>query len=224
VRAAVFDFDGVLVDSEPLHFQATREALLPDGVDITTEEYYTSLIGYDDWGTLRQAFQTRGISPTPERLQAAAERKKVAFADSIVGVRFFPGARELVRALGAEIPLAIASGARREEIEAILRAGGLRDAFTAVVGAEDAPRTKPDPAPYLEAARLLEPHAPGLVPAQCVAFEDTVAGVVAALGAGMKVVAVTTSYPAEKLRSAHRVVDSLAALERGALEALFAAR
>jgi HAD superfamily hydrolase (TIGR01509 family) len=223
VRAAIFDFDGVLVDSEPVHFQVTRDALRPFGFEITTDEYYTSLIGYDDWGALRQGFEMHGISPTSDQLQEAAERKKACFAEVIEGIRFFPGARELVRALAAEVPLAIASGALHEEIEQILVAGGLRDAFAAIVGAQDAPRTKPDPAPYLEAARLLAPHAPGLRAADCVAFEDSVAGVVSALGAGMKVVAVTTSFPAEKLRSAHRVVDSLAGLEGGALRALFAA-
>ncbi len=223
MRAAVFDFDGVLVDSEPLHFTAMRDALVPEGFEITTAEYYASYIGYDDWGALRQAFEEHGISPQPEQIEAAARRKKACFAEVIRDVRFFPGAPELVRALAAEMPLAIASGARHEEIEQILGAGGLRDAFAAIVGAEDAPRTKPDPAPYLEAARLLAPRAPGLSPGQCVAFEDSVAGVVAALGAGMKVVAVTTSYPAEKLRSAHRVVPSLAGIERSSLRALFAA-
>jgi beta-phosphoglucomutase len=223
MRAAVFDFDGVLVDSEPLHFQAMRDSLRPEGFEITTARYYESYIGYDDWGSLRQAFEDQGISPTPERLEAAARRKKACFAEVIRDVRFFPGAAELVRALSGEMPVAIASGARHEEIEEILAAGGLRDVFAAIVGAEDAPRTKPDPAPYLEAARLLTSRAPGLRPADCLAFEDSVAGVMSALGAGMKVVAVTTSYPADKLRSAHHVVDSLAGLERGSLEALFAA-
>ena len=136
-------------------------------------------------------------------------------------ITVFPGARELVRALAACMPLAIASGARREEIEAILAGIGLRDAFEAVVGAEDAARTKPDPAPYLEAARQLGARVSGLAPQQCVAFEDSVPGLVAALGAGMKVVGVAHSYPAEKLRSAHRVVDALTALEPDSLEALF---
>ncbi len=223
MRAAIFDFDGVLVDSEPLHFAAMRAALVPEGFEISTEEYYASYIGYDDWGATRQAFEQHGIAPEPDRLEAAARRKRTCFADVIREVRFFPGAQELVRALAAEMPLAIASGARHDEIEAILAAGGLRDAFVAIVGAEDAPRAKPDPAPFLEAARLLALSAPGLRPADCLAVEDSVAGVVAALGAGMKVVAVTTSYPAEKLRSAHRVVDSLANLERASLRALFAA-
>ena len=223
MRAAIFDFDGVLVDSEPLHFAAMRAALVPEGFEISTEEYYTSYIGYDDWGATRQAFAQHGIDPTPDRLAAAARRKRTCFGEVIKDVRFYPGARELVRALAAEMPVAIASGALHHEIEEILAAGGLRDAFTAIVGAEDAPRTKPDPAPFLEAARLLVPAAPGLRPLDCLAFEDSVAGVVAALGAGMKVVAVTTSYPAEKLRSAHRVVDSLAAVERSSLRELFAA-
>lgn len=223
MRAAVFDFDGVLVDSEPLHFRAMRDALLPEGFEITTAEYYASYIGYDDWGALRQAFEEHGVSPTPRQIETAARRKKACFAEVIRDVRFFPGARELVRGLAEEMPLAIASGALHGEIEEILGAGGLRDAFSAVVGAEDASRTKPDPAPYLEAARLLGARVPGLRPADCLAFEDSVAGVVSALGAGMKVVAVTTSYPANKLRSAHRVVGSLAELERGSLRALFAA-
>jgi beta-phosphoglucomutase-like phosphatase (HAD superfamily) len=127
----------------------------------------------------------------------------------------------VIGTLAGELPLAIASGARREEVEAILAGIGLREAFAAVVGAQDAPRTKPDPAPYLEAARLLEARAPGLAPGECVAFEDSVPGLMSALGAGMKVVGIAHSYPAETLRSAHRVVPSLAALEPASLRALF---
>jgi HAD superfamily hydrolase (TIGR01509 family) len=137
-------------------------------------------------------------------------------------VPVFDGARELVLSLAAEVPVAIASGARREEIEAVLSGIGLRDAFHAVVGAEDAARTKPDPAPYLEAARRLAARAPGLAPAECVAFEDSVAGVDSALGAGMKVVGVAHSYPADELSAAHRVVASLAGLDAASLRGLFA--
>jgi sugar-phosphatase len=140
----------------------------------------------------------------------------------IPAIPVFEGAREVVGALGAEIPLAIASGARHDEIEAILAVLGLRDAFQAIVGAEDAERTKPDPAPYLEAARQLAARAPGLDPAECVAFEDSIPGIAAALGAGMKVVGVAHSYPADRLRAAHRVVDSLAGFEPGSLRGLFA--
>ncbi len=154
-------------------------------------------------------------------MERIAPRKVAAFARAIPEIPVFDGARELVRALGAEVPLAIASGARHEEIETILTGLGLRDAFQAIVGAEDAERTKPDPAPYLEAARRLAARTPGLGPAECVAFEDSMPGIASALGAGMKVVGVANSYPAEKLRAAHRVVDSLVGLDAGSLRGLF---
>jgi beta-phosphoglucomutase len=221
LRAAVFDFDGVIVDSEPIHFRSLREALLSERILITHEEYWDHLLAHDDKSSIRLAFERHGERPDAERL-ARVERVKVErFAELIPEVPVFPGAREVIGALAAELPLAIASGARHEEIEAILTGIGLRDAFAAVVGAEDAARTKPDPAPYLEAVLRLEGRVPGLRPAECVAFEDSLPGVLSALGAGMRVVAVAHSYPAARLRSAHRVLDSLAALETGSLGGLF---
>jgi len=223
MRAAVFDFDGVLVDSEPLHFASLRDALRPEGFEITPEEYYGSYLAYDDRGAIRRALEHHGQSVDAERIEALTHRKEGCFAVVLRDIHFFPGARELVVALAREMPLAIASGARHAEIEEILTAGGLRDAFAAVVGAEDAARTKPDPAPYLEAARLLSERVPGLRPEECVAFEDSMPGIASARTAGMKVVAVTHSYPAEKLRAAHRVVDSLVGVHEAGLRELFAA-
>jgi beta-phosphoglucomutase len=221
LRAAVFDFDGVIVDSEPLHFRALRDALLPEGVGITEEEYVRAYLAYDDREAVRRALERHGVPCEPGRLGRVQSRKVRAFAESMHQVPVFDGARELVLALAAQMPVAIASGARLDEIEAILACLGLRGAFQAIVGAEDAERTKPDPAPYLEAARRLAARSPGLGPAECVAFEDSIAGVDAALGAGMKVVGVAHSYPADELRAAHRVVDSLAGLDASSLRGLF---
>ena len=221
LRAAVFDFDGVIVDSEPLHFRSLREALLSERIEITHAEYWDHLLAHDDRSSIRLAFERRGERTDAVRL-ARVERVKVErFAQLIPEIPVFPGARELIGALAAELPLAIASGARHEEIEAILHGIGLRDSFLVVVGAQDASRSKPDPAPYLEAARRLESRLAGLVPGECVAFEDSVPGVMSALGAGMKVIGVAHSYPAAKLHSAHRVVHSLAALEPRSLGGLF---
>jgi beta-phosphoglucomutase len=222
LRAAVFDFDGVLVDSEPLHFRSLRDALRPEGVEITEEDYVQRLLAYDDREAIRIALEHHGERTDPGRTGRIEARKVDIFARLIPEVPVFDGARDLVRALEAEMPLAIASGARHEEVDAILRGVGLRDAFIAIVGAEDAARTKPDPAPYLEAARRLAARTAGLAPAECVAFEDSMAGIAAALGAGMKVVGVAHSYPAEKLRAAHRVIPSLAALDPSSLRGLFA--
>jgi beta-phosphoglucomutase len=221
LRAAVFDFDGVIVDSEPLHFRALHDALLAEGVEITREEYWDHLLAHDDAGSIRRAFERRGERLDPGRLGRVEALKVERFAELIPGVPVFPGAREIVARLAAEVPLAIASGARHEEIEAILTGIGLRQAFQAIVGAQDAERTKPDPAPYLEAARRLREQAPGLTPGECLAFEDSLPGLASALGAGMKVIGVTHSYPAVKLQAAHRVVDSLAAVQPSSLRELF---
>jgi beta-phosphoglucomutase len=221
LRAAVFDFDGVLVDSEPLHYRALRDALRPEGVEISEEDYLQRLLAYDDREAIRLALEHHRQSTDPARRQRIEARKVEIFARLIPEIPVFEGARDLVRSLEEEMPLAIASGARHEEVDAILRGVGLRDAFEAIVGAEDALRTKPHPAPYLEAARRLAQRTPGLAPTDCVAFEDSMAGIASALGAGMKVVGVAHSYPAEKLRAAHRVVESLAGVDAGSLRGLF---
>jgi beta-phosphoglucomutase len=216
LRAAVFDFDGVIVDSEPLHFRSLHDALAEDGVRITREEYWSVYLAFDDREAIRLALERHQQPVTPERL-VRIERAKVArFAALIPEIPVFEGAPELVRALAAEMPVAIASGARHDEIEQILAGLGLRETFSALVGADDAAHTKPDPAPYLEAVRLLAARLPGLRPADCIAFEDSVPGILSARGAGMRVIGVANSYPVEKLRPADRVVASLAGL--GALE------
>ena len=221
LRAAVFDFDGILVDSEPLHYRALHDALRTEDVTITEEEYRSSLLAYDDRGAIRRALEMHDEAADPEKVERLAGRKVSRFEELIPEVSLYPGASELVRAMAAEMPLAIASGARREEVEAILRGVGLREAFVTVVGAEDAPRTKPDPAPYLEAVRRLAGKGNGLAPAECVALEDTMPGIASALSAGLTVVGVAHTYPAGKLQAAHRVVDTVADVDVNTLRGLF---
>jgi beta-phosphoglucomutase len=222
MRAVVFDFDGVLVDSEPLHYRALRDCLRPEGIEIDEEEYRREYLAYDDRESVRIALERHGVGYDPARVEAVAERKARIFDAALADVAFFPGARELVQALSAAVPLAIASGALRREIEAILRAGGLREHFASVVGAEDVTQGKPHPEPYLTAAARLGRLADGLRPEDCLVFEDSVAGIAAARAAGMKVVAVTNSYPRPKLAAAHRIVESLAELRLEDLRQLFA--
>ncbi len=209
LRAAVFDFDGVIVDSEPLHFRALRDALAEDGVTITREEYWSRYLAYDDRGAILRALEQHGEAAEEARVGRIQRRKVARFAELIPEIPVLEGSGELVRTLAAEVPLAIASGARHEEVETVLAGLGLRGAFRAIVGAEDVASTKPDPAPYLEAARLLAFCQPGLRPADCVAFEDSPPGIQSALRAGMRVVGVASSYPPEDLGAAHRVVRSL---------------
>lgn len=216
-RAVVFDFDGVLVDSEPLHFRALRESLLPEGVVVDPEQYRERYMAYDDRTCIRLALESEGLLADLDRIDAVARRKEALFEALAGSAPLFPGARELVGELRGRVPLAIASGARRCEIETILAALGLREPFTVIVGADDCRRHKPHPEPYLAAAARLGDTTPGLLPADCVALEDTVAGIASARAAGMTVVGVAQSHPPETLQLAHRVVRSLADLEAGAL-------
>ena len=166
MRAAIFDFDGVLVDSEPLHFAAMRAALVPEGFEITHR------------GVLHVLHRLRRLGGDPPGLRPARDRPRRPTVSPRRPDGSGPASRRSSRTCASfrapasscarwprRCRVAIASGALHHEIEEILAAGGLRDAFTAIVGAEDAPRTKPDPAPYLEAARLLRPRRPRPPPA-----------------------------------------------------------
>lgn len=217
----IFDFDGVLVNSEPLHFRAMRDSLVPEGIVIDSTEYLRNYVAYDDRGAIRLALEQHGHPSDAVRVEIVADRKARMFAELKGQIPFFPGARELVRDLRREeVLLGIASGARGSEIEDLLEAGGLRDAFVAIVGADNVERTKPHPDPYLEALRRLQPSAPGLEAGDCVAIEDTPPGIAAALAAGMIVVGVAHTYDAHVLASAHHVLPSLRRLDAATLRAL----
>jgi len=222
LRAAIFDFDGVLVDSEPLHFRALRDALAPEAITIDEQEYAREYLAYDDRGGIRTALERHGQPWDGERIETIALRKARLFQALLPSVPWLPGARELVLGLErAGLPLAIASGALRAEIEAILSAGGLRGAFRAVVGAEDVTSGKPHPEPYLRALAALAATATGLRASECLVVEDSMPGIAAARAAGMTVVAVTNSYPAPRLSAAQLVVASLEGLSLERLERLF---
>lgn len=221
MRAVVFDFDGVLVDSEPLHFRALRDSLLPEGITLTQQEYQDVYLAYDDREAVRLALERAGAPPDLARVAAVAARKAALFERRLPEIDFFPGARELVVELARELPLGIASGALRAEIEAVLEAAGLRACFGAVVGADDVARTKPHPEPYLAAVRRLAARVAGLAPAECLAIEDSPPGLLSARAAGLFALGVAHTYPAAKLGGvAHAVVASLAGLRPDDLRGL----
>jgi beta-phosphoglucomutase len=212
--AIVFDFDGVLADSEPLHFDAFRRVLAAHGVPLTREEYDAKYLGFDDAGAFRAILRDRSQPADAATIEALIGEKLHVFED-VVGGRnvLFPGAPECVRRLGASLPLAIASGALSQDIDLILSGTGLRQAFDVVVGAEQTERSKPHPDPYALAVRLLQERGrvpPGEASAGgCVAIEDSRWGIQSAKAAGLRCIAVTTSYDADELTEADLVVGSL---------------
>lgn len=221
MKAVIFDFDGVLVNTEPLHFRAMHDALVPEGIQITTEDYERDYLAYDDRTALRLALEIHGKPSRAEDVDRVAQRKAEEFDRLIDGVRFFDGARTLIADLSRTVPLAIASGALRGEIERILSAGGILESFTTIVGADDVRQGKPHPEPYLTALGRLQAQHEDLRAADCLVIEDSMAGIAAALAAGMRVVAVGHSYPAAKLSAAHVVLPALSHATVASLGAMF---
>src|SRR5690348_13447210 len=171
-RAVLFDFDGVVVNSEPLHFYATHEILKTAHIELSEDEYYRDLIGFDDRGAIRHVFAKRGLPLEPKTLLQLIVDKSRIIMDFIRRRQFhaLPGVEEFVRTLWRRCPLAICSGGLREEIEAMLEGIALRDCFTAVVAADDVEVGKPDPSGYLLAAQLISDKlklARPLKPADC---------------------------------------------------------
>jgi len=219
--ALIFDFDGVVVDSEPIHLAGFQQVLAPLGVELTREAYYTKHLGSDDRDCLAGVLADSQMRFSEELLAELIASKtaivKRAFAESILPL---DGAVELIRAAeAAGVPMGVCSGALRDEIELASRAIGVLECFSRIVSAEDVSRGKPDAEGYrLALERLSEATGRRLNAHRCVAVEDSPAGIQAAKGAGMKVLAVTTSYPAEALKAAERIVDSLARVTVAALD------
>jgi beta-phosphoglucomutase len=213
VRAIVFDFDGVLANSEPLHYLGFRDVLAERRIALSERDYYDRYLGYDDAGAFTAIAADRGIRWTGGDIaRLVAEKARRLEALERETSLLFPGAAALVRGLSERCPLAIASGAIRAEILRILDRERLRQYFGAIVGAEDTPASKPAPDPYLEAVRrLAAAQGTALAPADCVAIEDSAWGLESARAAGLRTVAVATTYPADSL-AADLVVPDLAAL------------
>jgi beta-phosphoglucomutase len=213
-HAVLFDFDGVLCNSEPLHFFAFQEVLAAEKIELTEAEYYGEAIGFDDKGAFRHIFALKGRELDPKTFLRVITRKSEIMMDLIRRRKFqpLPGVEEFVRGLWRHCPLAICSGGLREEIEAMLEGLALRDCFSVIVSAEDVDVGKPDPRGYVLTARLLSEKLPGrkpLKPADCLIVEDAPTVIHEVKRVGFPTLAVTTSYPAEKLAEADYVVPSL---------------
>jgi len=219
-KAIVFDFDGVIVDSEPLHYQAFVMVGRSFGYRFSYDQYMAQFIGFDDRDAFRymlsQAIEA-GHAPEMEDQDAylldLIEKKRQAFeAIAAMNTAAIPGAVELIDEVhAAGLPIAIASGATHADIDQMLRILGRRDKFEIIVAADDVAASKPDPTTYAMAVQKLAAKHPELKlkPADCLAIEDTSAGLASAKGAGLHTLGLTTTGPKAKLMAAERVIEDL---------------
>ncbi|MEO8046655.1 MAG: HAD family phosphatase [Nitrospirota bacterium] len=212
LAAMIFDFDGVIADTEPLHFSSFRHTLNEIGIELTESDYYANYLGYDDRGCFIAALTAHQHRTDPTTLTQLMQRKAQTYLDSVRDHQvIFPGVNEFVRESSAAYPLAIASGALRHEIEVILEHAGLRKEFLHITSAEDVTRGKPDPQPFLQALNGLNQqrreHA--FTAGSCLVIEDSIPGIRGAKTAGMKVLAVANTHRIQDLHDAHAVVQNL---------------
>lgn len=218
----IFDFDGVIADTEPLHLRAYQEVLANTDVTLTRDAYESRYLGFDDVGVFTTIAQDQGVALSADKLAHLIDAKGRRY-NELVGTEdvVFPAARACIKRLGRTVVLGIASGALHHEIEDILIAARLRPHFSALVAADDVERSKPAPDTYARATELLcgalgRPPSP----AGFVAIEDSSWGIESARAAGLPCVGVATTYGADALSSATLVVPSLAYVNAQTLGAL----
>lgn len=203
--AIVFDFDGVLADTEGLHLRAFQETLAARGWALGREEYVERYLGYDDRDLFLAFAADSHRSLSPADVDALVADKARRYDRRLAaGTVLFDGAIEAVGRLGRQHRLAIASGSLHGEIAAILAANGLTGLIPVVIGADDVRRSKPAPDPYAAAVAAL-----GVPASQAVAIEDSRWGLLSARAAGLRTIGLTTSYSAEALEHADVVLHGL---------------
>lgn len=225
IRAVIFDFNGVLVDDESVHFDLFREVLQELGVTLTEADYHEKYLGFDDRRCFEEVLTDHGRETPDALLVEMIETKAQRYLPRAEqGLIYFPGASDAIRRLSDRWPVAVNSGALRPEIEFSLRKMGVRDRIVAIVSAEDATNGKPDPEGYLLALDALRSReGEDLEAGHCLVFEDSLAGIQSAKGAGMWAVGVTNTYDENALRGAgaDAVISGLEDLGPDWVERLF---
>lgn len=207
IKAILLDFNGVIIDDEPIQMRAYQEILDKEGIALTEAEYYESL-GMDDRTFVEAAYSRAGKTPETNKVleitQAKSEKWREIVAD---GVPLFPGIENFIRKMANDFALGIVSMSNREDIDLILDQTGLAECFTTIVSTEDVQNCKPDPECYrlgfqrLDLARIAQGHLP-MNHTDCLVIEDSPPGVVAARNADLRVLGVTNTVSADAMRAA----------------------
>jgi len=223
LRAVVFDFDGVITDSEILHLRSFNQVLAAYGIEITMKDYYRDYLGLTDLDCFRMLARQGKLAVADDQIDGLIKQKNRIFEElATTEGSIIEGVRDFLEVLSRNnIPMAICSGALLAEIELILEQARLRHFFEVIVSAEQVAKNKPNPEGFLLALERLNMKShPAILAGQCIVIEDSHWGLEAAIAAGMHTVAVTNSYEAEQLKPAEKIVTQLAELSVDDLQKL----
>jgi len=231
LEAVIFDFDGVLVDSEKLHYQAFNRTLTKFNYQLSVRDYYDRFLGLSDQELLRVVDKEGKLSLSNQQFEKLLGEKATLFKEmAATEAGIIEGVPQFLNMLaGNKIPIGICSGALLPEIETILKSAHLRNYFGVIVSAEQVEKGKPDPEGFSLALKLLNkrmhksikpPVVSEIEPENCVVIEDSHWGLEAAKAAGMRAVAITNTYTAEHLKPADKVIEHLNDLSIAELHAI----
>ena len=213
LKAVIFDFDGVIADSEALHYAALNTIFNRYGVDVPKDVHWEKYLGYSDRENIEAVNVDYNMGADEAKIQEMIAEKKIVFDELVAsGSIIIDGVATFIRRLvDGSVRIAICSGALRSDIDLMLAGTDFKDAFEVIVTADDVQHGKPDPEGYLMALDKLNQNGQGEIkPAECVVIEDSHWGLEAATAAGMNPIAVTTTYGREELvAKAKKIVDRL---------------
>lgn len=220
LKAVLFDFNGVIIKDEAIHQQLIEAILIEENLRPSPQEYREICLGRSDRVCLADIFKRRGRVVTDSYLNQIVTRKAEAYQrqlETLEKLPIYPGVEDLIFQIRvAQLPMGVVSGALRCEVELVLSRAQLTQYFTVIVAGDDIKVSKPEPDGYILAVERLNQQYPELKAhaSECLAIEDTLAGIEAAKRAGMQVVGVANTYPFHMLqRQASWTVDYLNELE-----------
>ncbi|MBD1927609.1 HAD family phosphatase [Trichocoleus sp. FACHB-90] len=221
LKAVLFDFNGVIIKDEAIHRGLIDEILISENLRSKPGEYRQFCLGRSDRACLKQILTNRGREVRDGYLTQLVNRKAQAYQqalDKLEELPIYPGLEDFIQKLRLhEVKLAIVSDALRTEVELVLNRTGLLEHFSVIIAADDITTSKPEPDGYLLAIERLN-----LKASNCLAIEDTPAGIQAARSASVQVVGVAHTYPFHMLqRWTNWAVDYFTDLEVERVQQVF---
>jgi beta-phosphoglucomutase len=214
-RAVIFDFDGVITDSEVLHLRAFNKVLARYNIEIKEETYYKEYLGFTDLDCFKSVVDKNQLGLDTEQIRKLIKQKNQVFEELAASeATIFEGVPDFLQMLrDNRVPMAICSGAVLEEIALILEESGLGHFFDEIVAGDQITKGKPDPEGFLLALeRLNKGKQKPIAPGDCVVIEDSHWGLEAGNAAGMHTVGITNTYNPGQLSMAEKIVASLSEL------------